>query len=102
MTDITKLDGKWLIKGNLLLDDIELLLEQHAVVAGSDKLEINMSGVSEVDSVALSLMFEWLRQAKDNNCELVYSHLPANLISLATLYGLLDLIPQAAGSAASH
>lgn len=102
MTEITKTDAKWLISGDLLLDDIEGLLAHHAVIADSGNLEIDMSGVSEVDSATISLLFEWLRQAKGNKCELVYTNLPVNLTSLAALYGVLDLIPQAAGQAVSH
>lgn len=102
MAEITKNDGKWLISGDLLLDDIESLLAHHVVVAGSKNLEVDMSGVSEVDSATISLLFEWLRQAKGSKCELVYTNLPANLTSLASLYGVLDLIPQAADQAVSH
>lgn len=102
MAEITKTDGKWLVKGDLLLDDIELLLEQNFELDGTKSLEVDMSDVSEVDSVTISLLFEWLRLAKGKKCDLFYSNLPANLTSLATLYGVLDLIPQAAHKAASH
>jgi phospholipid transport system transporter-binding protein len=101
VAEITKNDGKWLISGDLLLDDIESLLAHH-VVAGSKNLEVDMSGVSEVDSTTISLLFEWLRQARGSKCELVYTNLPANLTSLASLYGVLNLIPQAADQAVSH
>lgn len=102
MAEIIKTDGKWRVKGDLLLDDIELLLEKNFELDGTELLEVDMSDVSEVDSVTISLLFEWLRQAKSRQCELFYSNLPANLTGLATLYGVLDLIPHAAHKAASH
>ncbi|CAG0999723.1 hypothetical protein MTYP_02787 [Methylophilaceae bacterium] len=102
MAQITKNDGRWLITGDLVLADIEALLAEGVAVDSGDALEIDMSGVSEVDSVTISLLFEWVRQAKSRKCNLVYSNLPANLTSLATLYGVLDLVPQAAAQAASH
>jgi phospholipid transport system transporter-binding protein len=102
VAEIIKTDGKWRVKGDLLLDDIESLLEQNFEFDGVKLLEVDMSDVSEVDSVTISLLFEWLRQAKSNKCALFYSNLPTNLASLATLYGVLDLIPQAAHKAASH
>ncbi|MDP2247307.1 MAG: STAS domain-containing protein [Nitrosomonadales bacterium] len=102
MTEITKTDAKWQISGDLLLDDIEGLLAQHVVMAGPQSLEVDMSGVTDVDSITISLLFEWLRQAKGQKRELVYTNLPANLTSLASLYGVLDLIPQAADQAVPH
>jgi len=102
VVDITRNDGKWLVSGNLLLDDVETLLAQKVLVDGSRALEVDLSGVAEVDSVAISLLFEWVRQARANQCTLTYSNLPANLVSLASLYGVLDFLPQAADSAAGH
>lgn len=102
MAEITKTEGKWLVKGDLLLDDIESLLAQNLELDGARLLEVDMSGVAEVDSVTISLLFEWLRKAKGERCDLFYSNLPANLTSLATLYGVFDLIPQAANKAAAH
>lgn len=102
MVDITQKDGKWLISGNLLLDDVEQLLARNVVVDGSQTLEVDLAGVAEVDSVALSLLFEWVRQARANRCKLGYSNLPANLVSLATLYGVLDFLPLAADNVANH
>ncbi|PKO25884.1 MAG: hypothetical protein CVU35_01945 [Betaproteobacteria bacterium HGW-Betaproteobacteria-8] len=102
VAEITKIDGKWLVSGSLLIGDVESLLAQRIMVNGSPSLEVDMSGVTEVDSIAISLLFEWLREAGMNQTRLVYSNLPASLTSLASLYGVLDFIPQAAGHAAAH
>lgn len=102
MVDITQKEGKWLVSGNLLLDDVEQLLARNLMVDGSQALEVDLAGVAEVDSVALSLLFEWVRQARANRRKLGYSNLPANLVSLATLYGVLDFLPLAADNVANH
>jgi phospholipid transport system transporter-binding protein len=102
VVEITQNNGRWLVSGNLLLDDVELLLAQNIVVDGSKTLEVDLSGVADVDSVAISLLFEWVRQARANQCILTFSNLPANLVSLASLYGVLDFLPLAADPAASH
>lgn len=102
MADITQKNGKWLISGNLLLDDVEQLLSRKTTVDGSQVLEVDLSGVAEVHSVALSLLFEWARQARAKNCRLAYSNLPANLVSLASLYGVLEFLPLAADPATNH
>jgi phospholipid transport system transporter-binding protein len=48
-----------------------------------------------VDSSAVSLVLEWLREAQRNQRKLRFTHLPDNLKSLATLYSVLDLIQPA-------
>ena len=68
-----------------------------ALLAGvqlSGELEIDLKQVAEVDSSAISLMFEWLRLAQSNKAVVSYSNLPASLVSLAALYGVLEMIPQ--------
>ena len=101
MVEIIKNEGCWRVSGDLVLAEIAKLLAEGVVVDGAAALKVDMAAVGEVDSAAISLLFEWLRQAKAGGCHLSYTNLPANLTSLATLYGVLDLIPLAA-EPASH
>ena len=57
-----------------------------------DKLVIDFVGVSGVDSSAVALLLEWRRQALRRSKTLVFTNLPANLVALAQLYGVADLI----------
>jgi phospholipid transport system transporter-binding protein len=66
-----------------------------------DGLVVDLGAVSESDSTALSLLLEWQRAAKARGWQIAYAHLPANLRSLAEVYGVLELIPVAAASAAT-
>lgn len=93
MAHIIQQDGRWQISGDLLLADIETLLAQGIVISSGPALEIDLASVGEVDSAAISLLFDWVRQATERGCHLTYSNLPANLTSLATLYGVQDLLP---------
>jgi phospholipid transport system transporter-binding protein len=52
---------------------------------------VDLSGVTEVDSSALGLLMEWLRRDKERR--LVFANPPANLLSLAHLYGVRELLP---------
>lgn len=70
------------------------LLAESAAFLTSRETVIDLAEVSEVDTSAISLLFEWLRRAHSHKCKLVFSSLPQNLISLATMYGVLELIPQ--------
>jgi phospholipid transport system transporter-binding protein len=59
-----------------------------AAVAEAGKQELNaditfdLAGVTEVDSTALSVLFEWQRAAKQKS----------SVQSLASLYGVADLV----------
>ena len=74
---------------------VESLLAESAVLPAEKDIEIDLSAVSEVDTATISLLFEWLRQTHSRKCKVTYVNLPKNLISLATLYGVLELLPQA-------
>ena len=67
-----------------------LLAQSSGLLAGVTV--VDLGGVTEVDSAAVSLLLEWRRQAQ--NTALRFSNLPAALKSLADLYGVSDLIPQ--------
>jgi phospholipid transport system transporter-binding protein len=56
------------------------------------ELVMDLAGVKEVDSSALSLLFEWQRQAASSMTRIHYRNIPANLQSLAKLYGVTDLL----------
>lgn len=78
----------------MTLENVDALLNESANAFTSANMEVDLSGVSEVDSTAVGLLFEWLRKAHNLNTSLVFVNVPSNLVSIATLYGVLDLIPQ--------
>lgn len=57
-----------------------------------DALTIDLGAVEESDSTALSLLLEWQRAAKAQGRKVRYVNLPANLRSLAEVYGVLELL----------
>ena len=61
-----------------------------------DKLTIDFSQVTGVDSSAVALLLEWRRRAQRVGKTLVFVNLPANLLALARLYGVAELIQPAA------
>jgi len=77
----------------MTVDQVNALLAESR--AFSMPGEIDLSQVSDVDTTAVSLLFEWQRQARNQNSKISFSNLPENLASLATLYGVSELIPQA-------
>jgi phospholipid transport system transporter-binding protein len=70
---------------------------KNAVEAGlraieSGQTEINLSQLTVVDSAAVATLLCWQRAAKARAATLVFTHLPANLISLTKLYGVSELL----------
>lgn len=56
---------------------------------------VDLAAVKEVDSSALSVVLGWLRTAGARELGLRIANPPASLISLATLYGVSELLPLA-------
>jgi phospholipid transport system transporter-binding protein len=67
-----------------------LLDGEQALVAGV--IVFDLSGVTQVDSSALSLLISWRRQAEQRSRTLSFRNIPDSMHSLARLYGLADLI----------
>jgi phospholipid transport system transporter-binding protein len=57
-----------------------------------DCLAIDFSNVTDIDSSAVALLLHWRRAAMHLGKQLRYIHLPPNLLSLAQLYGVDQLI----------
>lgn len=83
------------IQGRITIDNARTLLVDGLRQFGKDGLVVDLSQLEEVDSSAVSLLLEWLREAQRNQRKLRFTNLPDNLKSLATLYGVLDLIQPA-------
>lgn len=93
MASVDKQGSRVIVKNAMTVETAgSLLAEVSALLIGD--VEVDLGEVSDVDSTSISLMFEWLRQSHKKNASVVYSNLPQNLVSLATLYGVLELIPQ--------
>lgn len=78
----------------MTISQVESLLAASADMHMSKSLQIDLAAVSDVDTASISLLFEWLRTAKAHQCHITFANFPQNLISLATLYGVVELLPQ--------
>lgn len=63
-----------------------------------ERLTIDFAGITGVDSSAVALLLEWRRQAQRLGKTLVFVNLPPNLLALAKLYGVAELIQPAAAA----
>jgi len=93
---IAREGDRLLVRGAITLADVTRWREAGLKEIDRDGLTIDLGGVEEADSSALSLLLEWHREAKARGFRVTYANLPANMRSLADVYGVLELIPMAA------
>ena len=83
------------IEGAVTFDTVPGLIsaaEEH-IRQGADA--IDFASVTELDSAAVALALEWLRQAERANVALRLINLPAAMQTLAKLYGVSELLQPA-------
>ncbi len=89
---IVREEGRVRVNGPLTLDTVKALYGAGLQAAGGAALEVDLSQVEAVDSAAVSLLLAWLREAQRTNVSLRFSHVPGNLLSLARLYGVAEIL----------
>jgi len=92
---ITCEGGRCVVVGPLTIANAAQLAEEGRRMFVAERVLVDLEGVTEVDSAAVSLLLEWRRAAASANRQIEYIHLPANLRSLAALYGVADLLAEA-------
>lgn len=84
------------LTGALSFETLPAVLAESAAYAARpdlpERLTIDFSGITAVDSSAISLLLEWRRQAVSRGKTLEFVNLPATLVALANLYGVAELI----------
>jgi phospholipid transport system transporter-binding protein len=60
---------------------------------------VDLGGVTEIHSALLAVMFAWMRDAQRHESRLAFAHVPAGLLTIARLYGVLDALPMESGPA---
>jgi phospholipid transport system transporter-binding protein len=85
--------GRCKLEGPLTLENIVAVLEEsERQLPAAEKIVVDLAGVTEVDSSAVSLLLEWRRAALRDKRKLEFVNLPENLKSLAQLYGVIELL----------
>jgi phospholipid transport system transporter-binding protein len=79
------------VSGALTIANAVALCEQGKGELSADMV-VDLSAVTDVDSTALSVLFEWRRCAKQKNLNVSFRNLPDSMKSLAALYGVADLV----------
>ena len=90
-----KREDDWMVvEGHLTIETVPALFETGLQHLASEDLRADFSGVESVDSAAVSMLLGWTRAAQRSQRTLRVTGLPDDLLSLAHLYGVTELLPQ--------
>lgn len=91
---IAREGGRMVVRGRLTIETVPALFEAGLQHLTTEDLVVDFSQVEAVDSAAVSMLLGWLRAAQRSQRVLRVTALPEDLLSLAHLYGVADLLPQ--------
>jgi len=83
------------VSGAMTLDNARLLLDLGVRQLQDGAREFDLASVREVDSASIAVLFGWQRAAIAAGRTLRILNPPQNLLSLAELYGVAELLPLA-------
>ena len=92
MSQIAQIDNCWQLSGDVVIGTAKAILTASQGFAITSDTIVDFAQAADIDTTALSLILEWKRRAQTENKTLSFINLPANLNSLATLYGVAELI----------
>ncbi len=86
-------EGRYRLEGELSFASVELALKKTAeIFVAPARMVFDLAGVAKVDSAGLALLLEWLRQARAAGVELHYTNLPRQLMAMAQVAGVDEIL----------
>lgn len=92
---IRVVDDRLEVVGAMTLPHAAALMGEGAKALAGGVQVVDLAEVTEVDSSAIAVLFAWLREARAQTISLRIAHPPADMLSLAHVYGVGDLLPLA-------
>ncbi len=89
-------NDRWIMRGALNMQTVPAVFKQGVQQLAQGDLHVDFAAVESVDSAMVSMLLGWLRAAQTHNRQLHLQGFPENTLSLATLYGVADLLPRTA------
>ena len=81
-----------LVAGSMTIDNAAALLKNGCAALSAKNGVFDLTAVTEIDSSGLAVLFGWQRLALAQNKTLRIQNPPRNLINLATMYGVGELL----------
>jgi phospholipid transport system transporter-binding protein len=86
-------DGRLVLAGRLTMSTVPALYQQGLQQLEREDLQVDLAKVEAVDSAAVSMLLGWTRAAQKKGRSLRVANMPEELMSLARLYGVADMLP---------
>jgi len=90
------------ISGPATLGQAAAILEQGTVQLREGVKVIDLGEVTELDSSLLAMMLAWMRESRQSGGALAFARLPADLSTIAGLYGVTELLQAVSPAHHSH
>lgn len=82
--------------GVLSFESVPALSEQaEALFDGQSRVEIDLNDVQRSDSAGVALLVEWMGQAQRRAVEIRYLNVPAQMLAIARVSSLDQILPLA-------
>jgi phospholipid transport system transporter-binding protein len=82
-----------LVSGPVTLANVAAELESGTAAIRAGAQAVDLAGVTELDSSLLAMLLAWLREARSAERPLRFENVPEGLLTLARLYGVVELLP---------
>lgn len=89
---ITRTGDRLQIAGSVTMATVSALFNEGLKPRENGGVTVDFAKIEKVDSSAVSLMLVWMREAQRNKARLSFINVPDNLLSLAKLYGVAELL----------
>ena len=89
---ITRTGDRLQIAGSVTMATVSALFNEGLKPQENGGVTVDFAKIEKVDSSAVSLMLVWMREAQRNKARLSFINVPDNLLSLAKLYGVAELL----------
>jgi phospholipid transport system transporter-binding protein len=90
-------DHAWRVAGELTLQNLPALLAEseglRAAAGPGRGFELDLSGVTRIDSSAIALLLAWMRAARQAGASVRFFRAPGQLLSIAEVSGVRSLLP---------
>lgn len=91
---IAREGDRLVLSGRLTMSTVPAVYADGMKHLAADDLLVDFSAVEAVDSAAISMLLCWIRAVQGQNRTLRVTGLSGDLLSLANLYGVADMLPR--------